>query len=563
MRKYRPPLLENEISELERLSQLNFDGWSEADVREEFIVPLLIILGYRKGLNYSISREDSYKLNPLFLQIGRDRIKLDYICSVRKQKFWIVEAKPGGKVKKGEPPIISEEDIAQAQFYSLHPDVDAKYFIVTNGWYIHLYERDKMNEDTTPILAFRNNELLDKFTLLDSYIGSTQILYNIKKKILKDIETTLSAEVHLDRLDEFIVETKLSVNKIRPNVMRNFRENSKIQRESQKQKFIDFLQKEDLDYLVSSVLMVTYSRGEMRDMAKILVDRFFSEPSMKQYLFLNKLLLEKGRAVPLVYYYNVLELLIEIYKRKIDLIPIYQKDTVQIINEWVELCLFHFWNRKELRYLWIIEGLLGRSIIRLLFLDSKTRKSILEQANLELFYTDEEEVAWMGPSPAKNIVEITDNTIIRALNVVFQKFFEGGKVREVLINQYIKEINAFILIMESKTKEYRKIREELGTDWGELNFYEAINNPFDKLSSGICDVLSENKELVQLLSENVKKRLSMQVYLGNVNFADECLKHEKQRWSVQGEKSELIKQYFSIDTDTFEFTNKYVKRIVE
>ena len=27
------------------LARLNFDGWSEADVREEYVMPLLIIVG--------------------------------------------------------------------------------------------------------------------------------------------------------------------------------------------------------------------------------------------------------------------------------------------------------------------------------------------------------------------------------------------------------------------------------------------------------------------------------------------------------------------------------------
>ena len=129
MRKYRAPLTKGEIDELCRLARLDFSNWSEADVREEFIVPLLKILGYRKELDYSVSREESYKLNQLFIQLGRDRIKLDYICSVRKQKFWIIESKPGGVKVNNVAPKITEEEIAQAHFYSLHPAVDAKLFV--------------------------------------------------------------------------------------------------------------------------------------------------------------------------------------------------------------------------------------------------------------------------------------------------------------------------------------------------------------------------------------------------------------------------------------------------
>ena len=127
MRKYRPPLTNNELEELKRLIRLDFSSWSEADIREEFIVPLLKLLGYRKDLDYSISREESFSLSPLFLQIGRTRIKLDYICSVRKQKFWIIESKPGGLSKDRDDQELTMEDIAQAHFYSLHPEIDAKF----------------------------------------------------------------------------------------------------------------------------------------------------------------------------------------------------------------------------------------------------------------------------------------------------------------------------------------------------------------------------------------------------------------------------------------------------
>lgn len=151
MRKYRPPLTKNELEELKRLTILSFYGWTEADIREEFVVPLLKLLGYRKELDYSVSREESFRLNPLFLQIGRDRIKLDYICSVRKQRFWIIESKPGKLLKDDTYPKLLLEDIAQAHFYSMHPDIDAKYFVVTNGWLLDLYDRDKFNERMEPI----------------------------------------------------------------------------------------------------------------------------------------------------------------------------------------------------------------------------------------------------------------------------------------------------------------------------------------------------------------------------------------------------------------------------
>jgi len=87
MEKHRPDLTEYEIEVLDRLSSYDFSQWNETEVRENFVVPLLELLGYRKDGDYDVSAEQTYNLNPLFLQIGRKRIELDYLCSVRLNNF--------------------------------------------------------------------------------------------------------------------------------------------------------------------------------------------------------------------------------------------------------------------------------------------------------------------------------------------------------------------------------------------------------------------------------------------------------------------------------------------
>lgn len=48
MYKYRKPLEVHEIEKLQELSQLDFSTMNETDVREEYITPLLTLLGYKK-----------------------------------------------------------------------------------------------------------------------------------------------------------------------------------------------------------------------------------------------------------------------------------------------------------------------------------------------------------------------------------------------------------------------------------------------------------------------------------------------------------------------------------
>ncbi|KRW90727.1 hypothetical protein SD51_13020 [Alicyclobacillus tengchongensis] len=506
MGKYRPPLTDNETAELERLSRLNFDGWSEADVREEFIVPLLILLGYRKDLDYSVSREESYRLNPLFIQLGRDRIKLDYICSVRKQKFWIIESKPGGHRTDTEVPQLSEEDIAQAHFYSLHPSVDTPYFVVTNGWYIHLYDREAVNEGLIPLLAFKHSDLPSEFMKLDAIIGATQLLYSLKQRILRSAEITLSAEVHLDRLDEFVQAMKMSMNTIRPKVLENFRKNAKIQEETRTAVVTSMLKTAPLDLIVSSVFMASNSRGFMRASADILAQRVLDSPQSIQYLFMTNLLIEQTRPVRIPYYYNALEFLIRL--QLLDPTFTHQGQTIQsIIENWVEMCLFHFWSRKDLRYMWLAEGLIGRLAIRLVYLAPQVRSAIISKTQSQIYFSPEEEVAWMSPSPARNVIDFVEQIITVTLANFVDKYMSDENIKGTLIKEELTHLAKLVDTIEQQD-DYKKIRSELGSSWGELRFVDSTNVNFDLLSSAICEILSEHPDVLNSLNDTIKKRIA-------------------------------------------------------
>jgi len=552
MRKYRPPLTKNELEELKRLTILSFYGWTEADIREEFVVPLLKLLGYRKELDYSVSREESFRLNPLFLQIGRDRIKLDYICSVRKQRFWIIESKPGKLLKDDTYPKLLLEDIAQAHFYSMHPDIDAKYFVVTNGWLLDLYDRDKFNERMEPILSIKHTELEREFLKLDSYIGASQIIFTLKSKILKDIENTLRSEVYIDRLDEFVDAVKLKVSKVRPIVLDNFRRNAKIQKDIIEKEFNDFLLKEDLDFIVSSLFMSNPPAINLYKTSRIAAERFINEPSAKQYLFLHRLLLKEPRAVLYPYYYYVLVFLIELKKLGMKVLPYNNIDINKQIADWIELSLFHFWNLPAQRYLWAFEGLIGRVIIRMIYTSQDTRESIYNITKLGKYFMKEEVAAWQGPVEANYVIHIIEHKTITILSKLVDEFMTNGKLKVKMINQEFERFSNIVNQIELATNdEYQSIRRELGDSWGELRFYDSMNLTWDALSSGICNIIYREEEIINSLPEYLKSRILLQKHLKVANYADKCAEYIDREIDIDGNINELIKEYFDINTNPY------------
>ena len=77
MYKYRKPLEAHEIEKLQELSQLNFSTMNETDVREEYITPLLTLLGYKKNSDYlaTIALINTLKNNSKYIKNKNIKMK--------------------------------------------------------------------------------------------------------------------------------------------------------------------------------------------------------------------------------------------------------------------------------------------------------------------------------------------------------------------------------------------------------------------------------------------------------------------------------------------------------
>ena len=89
MYKYKEPLTEEQTNLLKKLENKDFSTYNETDIREEYIAPILTILGYERDSDYQVIREDDYKVEKLYINVGRKKIILDYIFIIRKRNFWI------------------------------------------------------------------------------------------------------------------------------------------------------------------------------------------------------------------------------------------------------------------------------------------------------------------------------------------------------------------------------------------------------------------------------------------------------------------------------------------
>lgn len=146
---------------------LNFDGMNEADVREEFVTPLLRQLGYRSGSPHHIVRELSlrYPRESLGHKKPSDpllRGKADYICEVDRRIRWVIEAKAPAEQ-------FGQDDAEQAYSYAKHPEVRAVYFCLTNGRRFAVYRTDE-SPDSGPVLEVGYEEFPQAFHRLESLL---------------------------------------------------------------------------------------------------------------------------------------------------------------------------------------------------------------------------------------------------------------------------------------------------------------------------------------------------------------------------------------------------------
>lgn len=169
------------------LSNLDDAEFLEDSVREEILSPVIKFLGYSVSTNNKIIR--SRKLKHPYVQFGTIKKEVniipDYILEVNNKPFWILEAKaPSVDVWK-------DEVIAQAYSYAIHPEVQAKYFMISNGKEFVLYSTSSYK----PILNFFIFELEYIKEELLEILHPSKMTMQYSERLLKDFG------LHLKRLN--------------------------------------------------------------------------------------------------------------------------------------------------------------------------------------------------------------------------------------------------------------------------------------------------------------------------------------------------------------------------
>lgn len=513
MYKYRKPLEVHEIEKLQELSQLDFSTMNETDVREEYITPLLTLLGYKKNSDYEVEREETSDLIDMSINIGSKRLKLDYKFNIRKKYFWLIEAKTG-KDKE-----ITRENIAQAYLYSLHPDINCRFFAVCNGWYFNLYDRNlwlfkNANTDIfTPVLQIKHEELnKETFDKLYSFLGSSEIIFKIKEDILlKDIQSTLEAEIYMDRLREFQGKVDKIISNASTKVRENIWKNNDFDKRFEKNRtnYKQLLQQQTFQGIIDTAMNHSMTIWQVETVYEVIKEKILPYKELtiespqgfpRSDIFFDYLFLCPLRPIQIEYIWNV-TCLLRFLCSDTDLkgmICKYNREKIeisQLLDKYLLDVFSFFESRKDIRVIIILYPLFYRMIKYVLYYfnnpDIVSKYSIIR--NFKNKYLSEEELSHDYYSQGGEVVYLAQQIMLLVEKDFINKAFGrsdslaikqtsysiGDKINTEVIKRELLIIETFINEL-SKNLDIDKLREQIpsGEEDEMFSFDRYYQNPW-------------------------------------------------------------------------------------
>ena len=211
---------------------MNFSDKGEAFVEQKFLTPLLECLGYDSDEDYEVIRHGdqagSFKLIYPPVEKGAKKVKHynpDFIPTLRKKMFWIIEAK-SPKVKYP----FEEKYLVQGLQYCIHPEIQAAYLVISNGCWTSVYDAQRSvffdGNIYEPIFNFHHKDIeaqwKDVYELLSAE-GMRGILEKRLKEFYEKLALTSINDLYPEKLIDKIQENKFDVRaKIQANLTKKY-----------------------------------------------------------------------------------------------------------------------------------------------------------------------------------------------------------------------------------------------------------------------------------------------------------------------------------------------------
>ena len=481
LEKALSPLPSSDTEELKRIETLDVTGFSELDVRAEIIDPILGILGYRKGQDYSVDRGKHIR----FLE--KTKRYIDYNLTLWEKNFWLIEAKKPMTSKSQ----FGYDELSQAVEYAAHPEIEAALVVLCDGLKLDIFDREQNLEE--PLLRVSVSNLTDKFEDLRKLLCPMQIWFFYRRRIIRAIDRAFDHEGNQNRVNEFkqIVEARL--NEKRSQILDNFRR----MKLSEGENYEAHLSKATFDEIIDIHFFIAQSHPCITAMTENLVATCKDRAT---FPVLYRAFPDEPRDTNDYFYMHALALLIKVDEKKLNVnwLPAWLSGTARndahaAIRRLIELCLTHF-NSDQARKIVLLAANAYRRIFKILAVVLPHQKQLAEVEHLSTRYRGPE-FCWeqVLSSRERNVILGWDRLCMLATSKFVKDFSKENRTfNENLAKQVLQTMWSFEEKVLSAIPNYRQLLKEC--NFGEVHPTEASGVVYDNLGHGCLCLISSNAE---------------------------------------------------------------------
>lgn len=477
------PLSEEDVTELQRIEQLSkLSTYSEADVREEIVTPILKIMGYSKETMFSINREK-------YLRILDKGLSVDYGLTIWEENYWVIEAKKPN-VTRGE---FKYDHLWQVVQYAIHPEINAALVVLCDGHAFEVFDREESLE--RPLLRVERCNLTRDFDKLRLLLAPLQAWVFQKRRIYRLIEKTFENEYQVRRLNEARQLIDRQLRQKEHKTVDNWRKSLK---DRDKHDDYQWAEIATPDELVAGTFFFNANMGRMNAVSARLVS--CCHPS--SFGVMNTIFPDGVRAVNDYYFMHALYFLMELeqHQSEVRWAPhwLTQKQgasvpTHELIMSLLKLCLSHF-EQDQMRKTVVLFSNAARRVQKILCVTQPSLQKVAEHRHaIQRYWGEEFDFSQAVSSPSSHLLGMLEYSSNLATDrfVAANTPSKGGFKTETA-KQQLKEIWQLEISLLKSQSSYGELVKEQEVD--EIFPTECLGTRYDQLGHTCwCLLAGSNK----------------------------------------------------------------------
>jgi hypothetical protein len=533
--KVLAPLNADSLTALARIEGLNIADFNEAEVRANIIDPMVRILGYEKGTDFSVDLERH-------LKVLEKNLKPDYKFNLWQADFWLIEAKTP---RHGEA-NFGYKDLSQALEYAAHPQINAALVVLCDGIKIEVFDREV--DLTAPILHIDREYLRRDFDRLRHLLEPWQVWFFQKRRIVRSLDKVFDREFNMQRVEEFRSLIDARLNGKRQVILENFRRNMK----PDMAEVNEMLLRAPMEDLVDVHLFLNHPVPALKAITTSLVK--YSEVGSFRTLY--KIFPEQPRDANDLFYGQALRYLVDLARSRetVEWLPAWlapgQQSNAKVelaAQRLLQICLTHFAG-DEARKTILLASAAFRRVIKVLLMSSDAQWRQAQVLHfLDRYQTPELNWRQAVASPEGQMLGLLENGALGATyKFVAACRGERGDFKTESAKLQLKAIWQFEKGILSAIGNYPKLREERAL--GEMYPTEGASVTHDYLGHFALCVVSSIPKWKEYILQTHQAELPTLAALGSWS-ARELLGLEKTAPYPPLPDEEVAARFFFGDID--------------